>query len=185
MKRKRIDRVPRPTAAPNPAELKSGTLDQKMKQKSKSVTLDSEIDLESIEERLAEWQPDPGWAPRAGRKNLHEKLAAGLRGLKYGLRGDSAFFAHIYRGMLIALAAMLLNVGPTQWCFLIVALSLVFVAELASSAVDTLARALGDEDSPGLTAAREIATAGVLIAVTAFLAVSSIILITRFRELFS
>ena len=99
------------------------------------------------------------WTARAGRRNSREKFAAGLRGLKHAIRGDSSFFAHAYRGTLIALTAALLGVDPWGWCLLVIAACLVLLAELTHSAVDTLARAVGDPEEPRLKIAREIATA--------------------------
>ena len=140
-------------------------------------------DIGELEARLAQFDEPPGWTPRAGRRNFREKFAAGLRGLKMAVRGDSSFFAHAYRGLLIALAAALIGVGPLQWCLLAIAAALVLIAELAHSAVDTLARSLGDPDAPGPAAARDIATAGVLVAVVCFAAVSIVVLATRFITL--
>lgn len=137
-----------------------------------------------IEARLAEWESTPAWAARAGRPTLKAKLAAGLSGLKHAVRGDSSFFAHAYRGLLIALTAALLGVGPMGWCLLVLGGGLLLVAELAHSAVDTLARAIGDpEAEPGLKVAREIATAGVLVAVTTYAATSITVLTIRLGEL--
>ncbi len=84
---------------------------------------------------------------------------------------------------MIAFAAALLGVGPLQWCILALSAALVLIAELAHSAIDTLARSLGDADAPGPTASREIATAGVFIAVLVFAAVSITVLTVRFLEL--
>lgn len=134
-------------------------------------------------ELLDEFDPPPAWAARAGRRNYREKFAAGLSGLKHAVRGDSSFFAHAYRGLLIALAAALLTVGPLAWCLLVLSVALVLIAELAHSAIDTLARALGDPEAPGLRVAREIATAGVLIAVVAFAVVAALVLGARLNEL--
>jgi diacylglycerol kinase len=125
----------------------------------------------------------PEWTTRAGRRNAREKFEAGLRGLKLAARGDSSFFAHAYRGLLIALTAALLGVGPMGWCLLVLSSALVIVAELAHSAVDTLARTLGDPDEIGLKAAREIATAGVLVAVLVMAAVAVTIFTIRLGEL--
>ncbi len=47
----------------------------------------------------------PPLTSRAGRRGSREKFAAGMRGLKHAIRGDSSFFAHAYRGTLIALTA--------------------------------------------------------------------------------
>jgi diacylglycerol kinase (ATP) len=122
---------------------------------------------------------------RAGRRTMREKLAAGLRGFKYAFRGDSSFFAHAYRGLLIALTAALLGVGPMGWCLLVITAGLVLVAELSHSAVDTLARSIGDPDEPALKVAREIASAGVIAAVIVMAAVSICVLTLKLGELLS
>lgn len=145
---------------------------------------DLDLDAEKLEERLAEWEAPAGWTPRAGRRTMREKFTAGMSGLKYAVRGDSSFFAHAYRAILVAFAASLLGVGPMQWIVLIMAASLVLIAELAHSAIDTLARSLGDPEAPGPKIAREIATGGVLIAVVVFAATSIVILIFKMNEMF-
>ncbi len=139
---------------------------------------------DDLEARLAQFEEMPGWTPRAGRRNYREKFLAGVRGLKYAYRGDSSFFVHTYRTLLVALAGVLVNIGPFAWCLLVLVTGFVFLAELSLSAVDTLARSLDVADEPGPTAAREIATAGVLVAVIVFAAVSMVVLGTRFVELF-
>lgn len=137
--------------------------------------LDPERQVE-IEARLAELEEVPEWTSRAGRRTFREKFTAGLSGLKHAFRGDSSFFAHAYRGLLIALAAALLGVEPMGWCLLVLSAALVFIAELTHSAVVTLARVIGDPDEPRLKIAREIATAGVFVAVTTMGAVSITVL---------
>lgn len=116
-------------------------------------------------------------------RNTGRKLAAGWRGLKLAVRGDSSFFAHGYRGTLIAIAGGLLGINQWGWCLLIIAACLVLIAELASSAVETLARAIGDPDEPLLKTAREIATAGVLVAAVGSGAITAIVLSWKFIEL--
>jgi diacylglycerol kinase len=120
---------------------------------------------------------------RADRRNTRGKLVAGFRGLKHAIRGDSSFFAHGYRGTLIAISAALLGVNQWGWCFLVIAACLVLIAELAHSAVDTLARAIGDPDEPRLKMAREIAAACVLIAAFGSGSVTTIVLLWKLGEL--
>jgi len=122
---------------------------------------------------------------QADRRNARGKLAAGWRGLKAAIRGDSSFFAHGYRGTLIALTAALLRIDQRGWCLLVVGACLVLIAELAHSAVDTLARAVGDPEEPRLKTAREIAAAGVLVAAFGSGAVTLIVLSWKFAELLS
>ena len=148
-----------------------------------SPTRPSPEQPDDLDARLAEWGDPEPWIARAGRRDAREKLSAGLIGLKLAFRGDSSFFAHAYRGLLIAMAAGLLGVGPSGWCFLVLAAGLVLIAELAHSAVDTLARALGDPEAPGPKAAREIASAGVLVAVVVFAAVSVTVLVLKLNEM--
>ncbi len=133
---------------------------------------------------LDQFEAPPPWTPRAGRRGSGEKFAAGLRGLKHAIRGDSSFFAHAYRGTLIALTAALLSVDPLGWCLLIVSACLVLLAELTHSAVDTLARAAGDPDGPQLKIAREIAAAGVVVAAVASGFLTGAVLVVKFGELF-
>jgi diacylglycerol kinase (ATP) len=106
----------------------------------------------------------PELTARADRRNTRSKMLAGIRGLKHAIRGDSSFFAHGYRGTFIAITAALLGVNQWSWCLLVIAACLVLIAELAHSAVDTLARAIGDPEQPRLCMAREIAAACVLVA---------------------
>ena len=81
------------------------------------------------------------------------------------------------------MTAALLGVNPWGWCLLVIAACLVLLAELTHSAVDTLARAVGDPEEPRLSMAREIATAGVLVAAFASGAVTIIVLTWKFGEL--
>jgi diacylglycerol kinase (ATP) len=117
------------------------------------------------------------------RWKTRSKLAAGWRGLKAAIRGDSSFFAHGYRGTLIVITAALLRVDQRGWCLLVVAACLVLIAELGHSAVDALARAVGDPEEPRLQTAREIAAAGVLVAAFGSGAVTLIVLTWKFIDL--
>ena len=133
--------------------------------------------------RLEELSTPTPWAPRPDRRGSREKFAAGLRGLKHAIRGDSSFFAHAYRGTLIALTAALLGVNIWGWCMLVIAACLVLLSELIHSAVDTLARAVGDPEEPRLKTVREIATAGVVAAAFASGAVTITVLTWKLGEL--
>jgi diacylglycerol kinase len=128
-----------------------------------------------------EWEIAP--RARAGRRNLREKLVAGLIGLKHAIRGDSSFFAHGYRVLLVALTAAMLGVGPQGWIALVMAGCMIFIAELNHSAIDTLARAIGDPEEPRLKVAREIAAGGVLVAVAGSGVVVGVILVLQFGDL--
>jgi diacylglycerol kinase len=131
------------------------------------------------DDRLADLEPSPEPAAQADRRNVQGKLAAAWRGLKLAVRGDSSFFAHFYRGTLISIAAATLGVDLRGWCLLVLGACLVLLSELTHSAVDTLARGVGDPEEFRLKAAREIAAAGVLVAAVGSAAVTCIVLLPR------
>jgi diacylglycerol kinase (ATP) len=139
-----------------------------------------EFDESRLKEHL---ESGPELTSRADRRNARGKFLAGIRGLKHAIRGDSSFFAHGYRGTLIAMSAALLGVNQWGWCLLVLAACQVLLAELAHSAVDTLARSIGDPDEPRLCMAREIAAACVLIAAFGSGAVTLIVLSWKLAEL--
>ena len=141
------------------------------------------VEVEPAPEPFDPTEPPPAWIPRAGRRGLRSKLAAALRGLKYAARGDSSFFAHGYRFLLCVLVAAHLGVDPLGWCLMILSFTLVLMAELTHSAVDTLARATGDPESPDLKGAREIAAGGVLVAVVTWAGTSSVVLVLKFGDM--
>jgi diacylglycerol kinase len=126
---------------------------------------------------------EPHWTARPGRRSWPEKFAAGLRGLKAAIRGDSSFFAHAYRGTLIALTAALLGVNIGGWCLLVLAACLVLLSELTHSAIDTLARIVGDPEEHRIKTVREIAAAGVLVAAFASGGVTITVLTRKLGEL--
>jgi diacylglycerol kinase (ATP) len=130
-----------------------------------------------------QFETPPELTARADRRNTRSKLLAGLRGLKHAIRGDSSFFAHGYRGTLVAISAALLGVNQWGWCLLVIAAIQVLLAELAHSAVDTLARAIGDPEEPRLRMAREIAAACVLVAAFGAGAVTTIVLSWKLGQL--
>src|SRR5262245_48413545 len=130
-----------------------------------------------------ELESAPELTARADRRNTRSKLFAGFRGLKHAVRGDSSFFAHGYRGTLIAITATLLGVNQWGWCLLVIAACMVLIAELAHSAVDTLARAIGDPEEPRLNMAREIGAACVLVAAFGSGTVTVIVLTWKLGEL--
>lgn len=128
------------------------------------------------------FEPSPPWMVRAGRRTLREKLVAGLVGFKHAVRGDSSFFAHAYRALLVFLTAGMIGVRPYGWCLLVLGLGLVLIAELSHSAVDALARAIGDPEETRLRIARDIAAAGVVVAVVASSSISITVLSIRLGE---
>jgi diacylglycerol kinase len=92
------------------------------------------------------------------------KLAEGARGIKLAIRAESGFFAHAYRGLLIAITAAILGVSPTGWCFLIVSAALVLTAEAFRCALITSVELFAEPGDPRARIVREMASGGLLFA---------------------
>lgn len=117
----------------------------------------------------AEGEPEGDDAPpddrrKNPRQTIRGKVEGGLYGLRAALRGDSSYFAHAYRGLLIALTATILGIGPLEWCFLVVAAALVLGSELFHSALARLARSAALADDRDVLVAREIGAGAVVVA---------------------
>lgn len=127
-------------------------------------------DLTELEE---DWEePQPG-------RRIGEKLSGGFSGIRKAVRGDSSFFAHGYRGLLIALTAGILGVGPLGWCFLIVAAALVLGSELFHSALDRLSRSTLLANDREVLIARDIAAGAVLVASVMSAGITLTVLLSR------
>lgn len=137
------------------------------------------------EDFLADFRPDPPWARRGERQSARGKFASGLRGIRHAVRADSSFFAHGYRAVLIVLTACMLRLSPLGWCLLLVSATLVLLSEMVYGAIDTLIRATGDPEEPGLRVAREIACGGVVIAAVASGILTVAVLVIRLGYLLS
>ncbi len=112
-----------------------------------------------------------------------QRIRESLHGWKLALRSDSSYFAHAYRGLIIALTAVLLGVDSAGWCLLLLSFGLVLVAEAAHTAL-----AIAESSRPGTESAeddetshhwenaRHVASGGVLIAVLIAAIVTAIVL---------
>lgn len=103
-------------------------------------------------------------ANEAKNTTTRKKLAEGARGIKRALRAESSFFAHAYRGLLIAISALILGVSATGWCFLIVSAALVLITETFRCAISISLDLLAEPGDPKAIAIREIASGGLLFA---------------------
>lgn len=117
----------------------------------------SDLDFEaSVSEIIA--------ATEAKNSTTRKKVSEGARGIKRALRAESSFFAHAYRGLLIAISALILGVSATGWCFLIVSAALVLITETFRCAISISLDLLAEPGDPKALAIREIASGGLLFA---------------------
>lgn len=112
-----------------------------------------------------------------------ETAAARLRSFRYALRGIASMLRHepnarIHLLVTVAVIGLgvLLAVPRESWCWLVVAMALVWCAEAANTALERLADALHPEPQPLVGQAKDIAAGGVLIAAVAAGAIGLLVL---------
>ncbi|MGH9323384.1 MAG: diacylglycerol kinase family protein [Vicinamibacteria bacterium] len=111
-----------------------------------------------------------------------------LKSFQHAARGMAFFLktqvhAQIHLGATVAvfLLAAWLRLSPTDWCWLIVAATLVWTAEALNTAVELLGDvASGGAHHPLVGKAKDVAAAGVLLAAMGAALIGVIILLPRF-----
>jgi len=127
-------------------------------------------------------QPAPD-EPRRPRRTWGAKFADAFRGLKFGMRGQSSFAAHIFMGASALVAAAILRCSLEQWALVIFAIGLVFTAELLNTAIEILFRGLEAETRERSWQCLDIAAAAVLVASLAAAAIGIIVFGERIYEM--
>ncbi|MEJ5341217.1 MAG: diacylglycerol kinase family protein [Thermogutta sp.] len=102
--------------------------------------------------------------PVKRRRSWLEKFSAAFRGLWYGIVGQSSFAVHFAVAITVLLVAALFRVRETEWCILILSITVVMTAELFNSALEWLAPAITQEYNRYIETALNVASAAVLVA---------------------
>jgi len=93
-----------------------------------------------------------------------EKFRNAFHGLKEGIRGQSSFFVHFFAAAVVIMTAAILRMKLTEWCLLLLCITIVLAAEMFNSALESLAKAVTDRLDPHVGRALNIGSAAVLIA---------------------
>jgi diacylglycerol kinase len=112
-------------------------------------------------------------------RTWRNKFADAFRGAKRGVRGQSSFFVHFFIAALVVAAALALEATRIDWCVLVVCITMVMTAEMFNSALEHIARAIGDDYNPTLGNALDIGSAAVLTASTGAAVVGCVVFLHR------
>lgn len=104
------------------------------------------------------------------------KFAAAIAGLVVALRHQSSLQVHCVASVLVVLMAVLLDVEAWRWAVLLLAMGLVWSAELINTAVEMLVHKLHPEQDPDIGLALDAAAASVLVAAIASAAIGLVVL---------
>jgi diacylglycerol kinase len=105
-------------------------------------------------------------AERAGGRKLtwRQKFAAAGRGCVVAGWEHPSFWVHSGFAAAVLAAGVAAHLETWQWCTVLLCITLVFVAEMLNTALESLAQAVDSAFNPHLRDALDIAAAAVLIA---------------------
>ena len=114
----------------------------------------------------------PSWSPRA---RLRAFADAG-RGL-VGLFADEAHaWIHLAASVAAVALGLWLGLGVRDWCWIALAIALVWMAEALNTALENLADALHPGEHPGVGRAKDRSAAAVLVAALAAVVIGVLVL---------
>ncbi len=108
-----------------------------------------------------------------------DRFRDAFRGLGAGVRGQRTFLVHFLVAAAVIVAAAVLRVDLREWCLLLLCITVVLVAEMFNSGLESMAKAITGENDPHLGNSLDIAAAAVLTAAVGAAVVGAIIFINR------
>jgi diacylglycerol kinase len=124
--------------------------------------------------------PDTPVPPRQGEpRRWRDKFREALRGIKFGVRGQSSFFVHFFFAALVVAAALVLHCQLIEICVLLGCIAMVLVAELFNTAIETLFRGLDEEARDRVWPCLDISAGAVLLASSFAAVIGTLIFASR------
>lgn len=87
-----------------------------------------------------------------------------LQGITLMLRTQHNAWLHLVASLLVMGSAVFYRLGPNEWCWLVVAMAMVWVAETMNTAVEYLCDVVSPHYSLAVKHAKDMAAGGVLMA---------------------
>ena len=103
------------------------------------------------------------------------KFGAAFYGLYLGLITERSFQVHCVVALIVIAAGGYFRVTMSEWCLLILAMTIVLALELMNSAVEQLAKVITRESNPVIGAALDLAASAVLMATCGAVAIGCLI----------
>lgn len=113
-----------------------------------------------------------------------------IKSFRYAIKGLGLLFKQEHNSRIHAVAAILVvilgfvfHVSSPEWCFLIFAIGLVFIAELINSAIENSIDLIMSEPDEKAGNAKDLAAAAVLVSAILAVLIGAIIFIPKILEL--
>jgi len=113
------------------------------------------------------------------------KFRCAFHGVRLGIAGQPSFLVHLPVAAVVIAAGVFFRVSAVQWSLLATAIATVLVTELVNSSIESLARAVTEEEHPQIGAALDIASGAVLLSAMGAVAVGLIVFLPHFLALFT
>lgn len=107
------------------------------------------------------------------------KFADAFRGVAVAVRGHVSFAAHLPAAAAAVALGAVLGLDATEWCLVALAIGGVLGAEALNTAIEELAKAVGTYPDDGIRDALDVASGGVLVAVTTAVVVGLVIFVPK------
>ncbi len=132
------------------------------------------------------WKPkaDDGPPPKKSARRWRDKFKEAFRGVKLGVRGHSSFSVHFFFTALVVAAALVLGLGWTEWCLILLCVGAVITSELFNSAIETLFHGLDPESKSRIHGCLDIAAGAVLVASLTAALVGTLVFLRKLLILF-
>ncbi len=110
------------------------------------------------------------------------KFTYAFRGMALAVWHERSLQVHLVAALLVAALAAWLGVTRMQALLLTICVTLIISAELMNTAIEHLAKAVTREENPHVRDALDVASAGVLAAVSGAVVVGGVVLMSRLAD---
>lgn len=114
-----------------------------------------------------------------------------VRSFKYAFRGLACLFKnehnaqiHLFIAICVVIAGFLLNISPTEWIAIVLAIGFVLAAESFNTAIEALCDEVSSDYRELIRRSKDIAAAGVVIAALTAVVIGLIVFIPKIIGLF-
>ena len=116
---------------------------------------------------------------RSPRRSWPRKFRDAFRGMFRAFRDERSFRVHLFFAVAVIVAAIVFEVSITEWCILLLCITVVFAAETFNTALEHLGKAIDRSENQHIGTALDIGSAAVLVAAIGAVIVGCVVFVAR------
>ena len=113
--------------------------------------------------------------PKQECKKLINSFRYAIEGFISSFKTERNMKIHVLATIIVIIAGININLSPIEWCLLAITISLVLMAELFNTAIETIVDMISPEKNEKAKLAKDISAAAVLVLAIGAVAVGTII----------